>query len=874
MQNAQIMDVPFPLAGLEEYRAVTAGRVFDGRTSAATTQSCMNVRAIDPFTGRARGAARCGIDKFISSQISGTNPIQDLIHLTGSRSPSLGYTGQIAAAIHPDPSPGGNQPRGFGLFTPLLSQDASNASLPEGDTVNGSCWDQSGYVYFAYRVTATSKFTITKSDGASLTVQWTTTAFSATSGTTYLPLGIAVGGNVVYFYCATSGANNYELWRFDTATGANLDGGVAWKTQAAGQLSGLSQPAAGLATIDNCLAVSGDYIAVAEMTDTSNGFVRVFNSAGTQQSGSPIQVYGPKTASNSLWLNLIGDGENNFYWSAFTGGEAGYRVGRITPTGTSSRSSVGYSMAAYSPIAKQLFAIRTSPQVATLDNLTCTELNFVSVTGATWTHVHAKPDGGVVVIAPSGSWDIKIGATESNLVMLLSTFPITYGSIRNQFASVNQYQPAGADAKVFYRSGDVLAVSNGDVYRVSPYTGTASIVTQGNQAQWVAAPVVFSAQLLNRVYFTDGKNARYYDSTNNTMSYWSESSGRSSVPVDNFGNRARLIEAWRTRILLGGLPQEPNTLYASKAGTGTDFDYFPASSSPIQAFFKTFDDAINCMIAYNTDKALIGCDHSIFQITGDPMDGGSYDTLTNDVGMAWGRPYCQSMDGTIYFVGSRGGVYRIVPNSVPVSISSTTVTRRLEQVDYSTSIIRMAWDDAEQGFYLFITPTNSATATVHYFYHLPTNSWWPMQFSNVNHNGRVLYVIDGPSVADRYTLIGCVDGYIRKFNRSATTDDGTAISSYVYMGPLLNAGISEIDGTLALNSTSVNLSLHGGKSAEEALAAPAGWNGTLVAGRSYSHNPRRYERAQYMKLTGTGRWSLERLSVGIAAGTTAKHRRS
>lgn len=871
MQPSELQDLPFPLGGVEEFRPFQQGRVFNGRTSAATTQSAMNIRGIDPLTGRARGGSRGGTEKYLGSQINGSEPIQDIIHLVGAGSSQVGFTGQIAQAVHPDPTPVGTQSRGFCLLTPLLSQDASSTTRAETDDISMTCWDSSGGVYWAIRDSGASKFAIVKfTTTLGFTQAWITSTFSSTTLGTILPLGMAVMNSVVYFYCATSGANTYEIWRFDASTGSNLDSGAAWKTQAAGQLSGLNNPTA--ATADNCLAVSNGYIAVAEMTDTSNGYVRVFNEAGTLQSGSPFKVFGPKTSGNSGWSNLIGDGEGNFYWSGFTGGEADYRVGKTTATGTTATTAPGYLMAAYSPVAKQLYALNTSPVVAVLHNDTLAKLASVSVTGATWQHVYAKPDGGVVLTLQSTTYNETVTATDANLLELQSGFPTAFNGIRARFTSVNQYMPNGADSKAYYRRGDLLVTAGGTVKLVSQTSVTD--VTAGTQILWSGAPVIFSAQLGDLVYFADGKFPRFYSSITNAMGYWTESSGNSTLPRDDFGNHARLIEAWRLRLLLAGVAQNPNTIFASKVGSGTNFDFSPTTKTVSDAWQKSFDDVINCIIPYNSDKCIVGLDHSIQQITGDPTDGGGYDVLSSDVGMAWGRPYCQSIDGTIFFVGSRGGCYQLAPSSIPVSISSQSVNRDLEAIDYSSNIIRMAWDDSEQGFYLFVCPLDGSAATTHYFYDYTNRAWWPLSFASTNHNGRALYVVDGPSTGDRFTLIGCHDGYIRKFVRTATTDDGQAIASHVFIGPLINGGINEIQGTLALGSQNVTVSIHGAKSAEEAIAASAGWSGTLVSGRSYNHNPRRYSRAQYIKLATSGYWAFERLSIGVSSGTAAKHKRS
>ena len=98
MPSKAFQDIPFPLAGIEEYRALTNGRVFNGKTSAAATQSAENVRGIDPFSGRARGASRPGTTKFFPTAINGTESIQDIVALIGAASDALDFTGILLAA--------------------------------------------------------------------------------------------------------------------------------------------------------------------------------------------------------------------------------------------------------------------------------------------------------------------------------------------------------------------------------------------------------------------------------------------------------------------------------------------------------------------------------------------------------------------------------------------------------------------------------------------------------------------------------------------------------------------------------------------------------------------------------------------------------
>ena len=882
-------DVPFPLAGLNEYNALTRGRVFDGKSSAASTQSVMNCRSFDTATGRARGGVRPGLTKFDNSQVNGSEPIQDIITVVNAVQSSQSFLSQIAINIETDPA--GSASNGTGILTSDGAQQASAAILSKTDVMGPTCWDDYGYFYSIWLSDADNGFKISKRISSTNVAQWTTSAFSATTSSatsqTFIPLGLGVKPSVrnsagvstidgtVYAYVRTSGANNYEIWRFNSETGANLDAGAAWKTEALGQITGIAQHSSGTGFIDNCLAVSGSYLAILECVNNSDGYVRIFTTGGA--AAARTQVFGPAGGgTQSFCINLVGDGTGNFFWSGFQGGTGG-KVGKITFAGTVTTASASYTMAAYSPTYKQLQTMDSLGRIVWLtDSLSVVKSGYVTTATGTvgpFSACYSTPTGGVVVSYLTGTRDAKIAMTDNNgYVVANSTggeFHTTYANIKNRFISVNQYLPQSADQLAYYRSATHLFTAGGTVKKYKG--GAISSVTGGTEIVAKAPKVIYSAQVDSNVYFADGSTAQYYNATTDTMIPWVATSG--DLPIDNTGSRPTLICAWRKRILLSGLKQLGNYVYGSAQGAPLNFNYTPENVTAETAFFEPFPDVVNCLLPYNDDICIVGCDHSIYKFSGDPQDGGGIDVISNTVGMAYGRPCCQSVDGTVFFVGSRGGVYMMSPNSPPISITNKLLHDRFARFDLSTNIARMVWDDREQGFYLFLSPTDGTTDTNHYFYDARTGSWWPINFGDRDYNGRVLYVIDGADPDDRVTVIGCNDGYVRKFDATATTDDGTAISSYVYFGPFLNSGIGELQIETANASQSVTVSCHIGTSAENAIAAAACWTGIFAAGRSKAQSPRRYGRALYLKLAATGYWSLERMQAGITVGSAKRHRR-
>src|SRR5581483_8833081 len=131
----------------------------------------------------------------------------------------------------------------------------------------------------------------------------------------------------------------------------------------------------------------------------------------------------------------------------------------------------------------------------------------------------------------------------------------------------------------------------------------------------------------------------------------------------------RLLCAWRNRMVLSGLPADPQDYFMSAAGDATDYDYNPAPSVETQAVAGNLTpaglvpDTVTALVPYSDDVLIFGCDSHVYQMTGDPMAGGRIDLVSDGTGMAWGNAWCKAPDGTVYFMGSRGRVYQMAPGS-------------------------------------------------------------------------------------------------------------------------------------------------------------------------------------------------------------------
>lgn len=453
----------------------------------------------------------------------------------------------------------------------------------------------------------------------------------------------------------------------------------------------------------------------------------------------------------------------------------------------------------------------------------------------------------------------------------------------------------GADCAAFYafnpqnslavRQTKQLAVAGGVVREFDSlqwYDLASGGGTTGNPSLAPDRDVIFSAQLGAHLYFADGANEKYYDPSDGELKAWTTSAG--TLPQDTIGRKPTLIENWRDRIVMAGVIGDPHEYYMSKRGDATDWNYTPTTVTNTQATSGTNSpagrspDVIRTIIPLNDDVLIWGCDQSIWAMTGDPMEEGRIDNIVDGVGMPWGRPWCKDMTGSFYFFGSKGGVYRGGVGQGIQKITVGSIEERMNDIDLDKNIIRLLWNERDQGVHVYITPLNSYNATTHYFYDIRANAWWLDKFETVSsnqyiHNPKEVHVFDGLDPDDRVILMGGWDGFVRKWDLSASDDDGNAIDSYVYFGPLVSENLGliklkELRVQLGKNSSNVTASVFTGDNAEDAYAqTSAHFTSTFSAGRNVSERRRAMSHAMYLKLgnnTADQRWTLERAEADIA----------
>lgn len=414
----------------------------------------------------------------------------------------------------------------------------------------------------------------------------------------------------------------------------------------------------------------------------------------------------------------------------------------------------------------------------------------------------------------------------------------------------------------------VVGTSGGEPKTLTASAATA--ITSGPGALSTSQQVIFSTQFQEDLYFCDGTVYKIFDVSANEIVTWMATSG--TLPVDANSNVATGIERWNNRLALFGVTGDSRTIFFSAVGDALDYDYTPDAITTTMAVALANDDIVTCFIPYTDDVALIGGDHTIYRLSGDPADGGRRDLVSDQTGIAFGRAWCKSPEGTVYFMGSRGGIYRIDPGGgIPQRLTATTIDERLADVDMDTNIFRLVWDDRHLCVRIFITPKDGS-ATTNYVWDVRNQAWWPLTFANDDHNPICVLLLSGYSADDRTVLLGCQDGYVRMFDPDASTDDGSGIESFVFLGPFTNLTFQEFQATLGNTSGNLTWSIHEADNLEDALSAQACATGQWRAGRNRSQWPKRYLRRGFVKLSSLENWSLEQVTASVEQGSAQRGR--
>lgn len=407
----------------------------------------------------------------------------------------------------------------------------------------------------------------------------------------------------------------------------------------------------------------------------------------------------------------------------------------------------------------------------------------------------------------------------------------------------------------------LIASSNGSLYR--NIAGTLTVISS---AVTLASDTLSAVDIQGKLYLTgDNTSSRVlsvFDPVAGTLANATATAG--TLPT-----KCRLCALHADRLWLAG-DENPGVWYASRAGDPLDFDYTEediqrAVSATNSRAGHLANEKVQALMTYHDDCLVIGMSKSIWVMRGNPAGtGGNLVRVSNQVGVHGAKSWAFDAEGWLW-MWTPDGLYVMPPGcgSAPMSVSRELLPESLVNVDRSAYTVTMAYDFRDRGLHLFVSK-NSAGATTHYW--VDTKAWqtgdgksgasasfWPMSYQS-DHEPFALH--ERREVSDAYSqvMIGCRDGYVRRFQSNTYQDDSSNITSYVFLGPFpgddgyYQSVLNELTGEIALNSADVTWTVHTGNNPEAAFAAAARETGTWTAGVNYAAHPRVRGSVFYVKL--------------------------
>lgn len=373
-------------------------------------------------------------------------------------------------------------------------------------------------------------------------------------------------------------------------------------------------------------------------------------------------------------------------------------------------------------------------------------------------------------------------------------------------------------------------------------------------------------------------------------------------------NKAYLGCNYRGRPTLSGDPEHPHQWYMARQGNPWDFAYVANDAgSPVaggNSDAGEIGDIIRALIPYKDDYLIFGCATSMWFLAGDPAEGGTINELDLTVGIFGANSWCFDGLGNFFFWGTNGLYMTPIPGT-PKCISEIQLPNlvKSETADPSTHRITMEYDRTRSGILICITKLSDGSNS-NWWFDLRSGGFFPESYAD-ECGAYSLFYYGANDTAYRDLLVGCKDGYIRKFNDSLKSDNdsgdaagvGTVvIDSYVTFGPIPMAGDPKFRGKLTgldcvtaggassgsqSDSDDISYDVFVGNSAEqviEKLSADINPSiaGTIKApGRRRGSNIRRKISGVYLGIklqndTAAETWGFEQLLIDLKSSGRLK----
>lgn len=324
---------------------------------------------------------------------------------------------------------------------------------------------------------------------------------------------------------------------------------------------------------------------------------------------------------------------------------------------------------------------------------------------------------------------------------------------------------------------DVVALSPAAV-EVYDMSAPAGKVTATGETLTTAA--IQCAQFRDRLLCVDGSASRIVNLTDRKVEAWINVSGTDldgAIDVAVYRDCAVLLKKDDWYISRVGDPLDwdfGGEVAATRAVAGTNPEYGRPSDLMVAA------------VPIANDYLIFGCQKSVWIMRGDPRAGGRVEKLFSEGGFLDTRAWCYDALGNVYFLGTSGLYYIDRNNLGPQLLVGRRLYEYTENVDPTVTLVQMAFDALARCVHLFLTPRDG-TVGRHVVFDVGADRLDLDQYPALMQPWAVA-APRGKSDRDRRLFIVGPDGYVRRFDSAATSDDGEPIDAYVRFTPIGRQG--------------------------------------------------------------------------------------
>lgn len=435
-----------------------------------------------------------------------------------------------------------------------------------------------------------------------------------------------------------------------------------------------------------------------------------------------------------------------------------------------------------------------------------------------------------------------------------------------------------------------LAASAAGEFYYENDSGVMTLLASANQIS--STQMVLAEDRLQKLYIADwdpdaaisaaARAPKIFDPVAGTLTLWSAAITDGTLPTG-----CPVIALYRDRLFLAGAYADPHQWFASRQGDPTDFDYAETDSGAAISGSNTdagrIGEPITALCPHSSNCMIMGGHTSLWLMQGDPGAGGRIVNLSRTIGILDKRAWCHApanADGSgpqLLVFMSADGVY-VVPagcegEMAPQKLSRLKLPEELLALDRTTKTVMMAYDTRDQGIHLFVTDNSGGTAQ-HWWIDWANKSFWQVTYGSTDFDPFAIHARRNSTSTDSLVMLGCRDGFIRRYERGQQTDDGTAYNSAIDYGPLpvvyegtMDGILTELNVALAAGSGYVDWAVRSGDNPESAYDATAWSEGTF---KKTGLNPTVYPRVGgsdfFIRLSNgqSGiKWAIEKLVVDI-----------